>query len=109
METTTTTPSYSEMSEQLEGLKDRSRPGRTFDLLARMLDLKDSDLQELTGFSRQTINKLRNGRLVVQMSHLWPLASAVGLDMDDLLLSPLDAAAKLLNKNPAQFRCTEWA
>lgn len=109
METTSPRESYSELSEQLESLPDPRQPGRTLDLLARMLDLRDSDLQEQTGFSRNTINRLRNGKLMMNMTHLWPIAEALGVSMADLLRSPGEAAANLLDTRSAQFRCTDWA
>ena len=102
----TTTPArartYAELSEALARI-DRTQPGRTFDLLARMLGRTDADLQHRTGISRQTINGKRTGASKVSAKDLWPLAEAVGVDVDVLLLPPSQAARWLAEHRADQL------
>jgi transcriptional regulator with XRE-family HTH domain len=75
---------------------------RTFDLVARMRDLTDHDVYELTGhsISRASINQKRSGRSPIRAGDLWPLADALGVDIDVLLLAPSAAARWLVDNHP---------
>lgn len=81
--------------------------GRTLDLLARMLALTDQALHERTGreLSRTSINHKRSGRSPMRSSDLWPLADALGVDVDVLLLPPQEAAQWIITHRREVFAC----
>ena len=85
---------HAEAARALEQVRDRRQPGRTLDLLARMLGFTDTELHHRTGgaISRQTINQKRTGASPVRAADLVPLAEAVGVDVGVLLLPPSAAA-----------------
>lgn len=92
--------SYAEVARALADIDDRRRPGRTFDLLARMLGLTDGELHRRTGISRTTINNKRTGSSPVRPEDLWPLSDALDVDIDVLLLQPSEAASWLAENRP---------
>lgn len=94
MTDTTRAARYSDVAATLEALPP-DQTGRTLDLLARMLDLTDADMHRRTGgqMSRATVNAKRKGRSPVRPEDLWPLADALGVEIDVLLLAPNRAAA----------------
>lgn len=89
----TTTARYPEVASALREAPP-GQAGRTVDLLARMQDLTDHDLHVRTGqaISRTSINQKRSGRSPVRAADLWPLADALGVEVDVLLLRPSEAA-----------------
>lgn len=87
---------YSEVAQALADIPDRRRPGRTVDLLARMLGLTDGEIHQRTGISRTTINNKRTGASPVRAEDLWPLSDALGVEIDVLLMSPSQAATWLV-------------
>lgn len=93
----TTTARYPEVASALREVPP-GQAGRTVDLLARMQDLTDHDLHARTGraISRTSINQKRSGRSPVRAADLWPLADALGVDVDVLLMPPSQAAAWLV-------------
>lgn len=88
--------SYAEVARQLDAIADRNQPARTFDLLVRMLRLNDRKIEARSGISRQTINGKRSGASPIKARDLWPLADALDVEVDVLLLSPSEAAAWLV-------------
>lgn len=92
-----TTARYTDVASALRELPPRQL-SRTFDLLARMRDYNDGELWERTGraMSRTTLNQKRSGRSPIRAIDLWPLAEAVGVEVDVLLMPPSQAAAWLV-------------
>lgn len=84
---------YSDVAAALDAIPP-DQPGRTLDLIARMLDLTDAEVCERTSrrISRATINAKRKRRSPVRAEDLWPLADALGLPIDVLLMPPAGAA-----------------
>lgn len=70
-----------------------------------MQDLTDLDLHIRTGraISRTSINQKRSGRSPIRAADLWPLADALAVDVDVLLLRPSDAAAWLAEHRPDEL------
>lgn len=89
-------PPYSEVRRSLEALEDPDRPGRVLDLLARILDLTDERISDLSGLSRQTINRKRKGKSPVRAEDLWPLADALGVPMEMFWMAPWEAGKEVL-------------
>jgi transcriptional regulator with XRE-family HTH domain len=57
------------------------------DAIADALSATDAEIAEATGrtISRQTINGMRGGRVRIRPDKLWPLAAALGVEVDNLL------------------------
>jgi hypothetical protein len=53
--------------------------------------------------SQATINHKRSGRSLIKAADLWPLAEAVGVDIEVLLLPPSKAAAWLAEHRAADL------
>lgn len=104
MTDTTRAARYSDVAAALEALPP-DQTGRTLDLLARMLDLTDADMHRRTGgqISRATVNAKRKGRSPVRPEDLWPLADALTVDIDVLLMPPAEAAAWLAEYRPEEL------
>ncbi len=99
---------YSDVAAALEQAPT-DQPGRTIDLLARMLDLTDAEVCERTGrqISRATVNAKRKRRSPVRPEDLWPLADALGTTIDVLLLAPSEAARWLVEHQPERLDAWE--
>ena len=84
---------YSDVAAALDAIPP-DQPGRTLDLIARMLDLTDLEVCERTGrrISRATVNAKRKRRSPMRVEDLWPLADALELSIDVLLMPPAAAA-----------------
>lgn len=98
----TTTARYPQVASALRETP-HGQAGRTVDLLARMQDLTDLDLHVRTGraISRTSINQKRSGKSPVRAADLWPLADALAVDVDVLLMAP-SAAARWLAEHRAE-------
>ena len=88
--------SYAEVARQLDAIADRNQPARTLDLLVRMLKLNDRKMEDRSGISRQTLNGKRSGASPIRARDLWPLADALEVEVDVLLMPPSQAAAWLV-------------
>lgn len=99
-----TTARYPDVAVRLREVPP-DQPGRTLDLLARMLDLTDEQLHERCGraLSRSVISHKRSGRSPVLARDLWPLADALGAEVDVLLLPPSMAAQWLVDHRSAEL------
>ena len=114
MTTPIRTRSYAEVAQQLDAIADRTQPARTFDLLVRMLRLNDRKIEDRSGISRQTINGKRSGASPIRARDLWPLADALDVDVEVLLLPPSQAALWLVEHRADELDGqapgkTEWA
>lgn len=103
MTTPIRTRSYAEVAQQLDAIADRTQPARTFDLLVRMLKLNDRKIEARSGISRQTINGKRSGSSPIRARDLWPLADALDVDVEVLLLQPVEAARWLVENRPDEL------
>lgn len=56
------------------------------DGIADALAMTDAEISEASGISRQTINGMRGGRARIKPDKLWPLASALGADVEVFFL-----------------------
>lgn len=103
-----TTARYTEVASALRELPPRQL-SRTLDLLARMRDYNDGELWERTGrfVGRTTLNQKRSGRTPIHAQDLWPLADALGVEVDVLLMPPSQAAAWLIKHRAEQFDALE--
>lgn len=99
-----TTARYTEVASALRELPPRQL-SRTLDLLARMRGYNDGQLWERTGrfVGRTTLNQKRSGRTPIHPRDLWPLAEALDVDVDVLLLPPSEAARWLAEHRSAQL------
>lgn len=68
-----------------------------------MLKLNDRKIEARSGISRQTINGKRSGASPIRARDLWPLADALGVEVDVLLLTPSAAARWLAEHHSAQL------
>lgn len=99
--------SYAEVARQLDAIADRTQPARTLDLLVRMLKLNDRKMEARSGISRTTLNGKRSGASPIRARDLWPLADALEVDVDVLLLPPSQAATWLVEHQPERLDALE--
>ena len=90
---------FAEVVKALETIDGRQL-SRTVDLLARMLDRTDQRLASASGISRPTINQKRTGGSPIRSTDLAPLAEALEVEVDVLLLPPTEAARWLVEHRP---------
>jgi len=64
----------------------------TVDAIATALALTDEEIHLLTGISRPTINAMRCGRRPIPPGRLWPIASALDVEVEVLLTTAVDEA-----------------
>lgn len=82
---------YQEVVERYEQMV----PGHvndTLDAIATALRVTDGELHRRTGISRPTINGMRAGRVRIAPEKLWPLASALDVEVDVLLMDEVHEA-----------------
>jgi transcriptional regulator with XRE-family HTH domain len=64
------------------------------DGIADALAMTDAEISQGSGISRQTINGMRGGRARIRPDKLWPLASALGADVDVFFLPDVAEAVR---------------
>lgn len=64
------------------------------DGIADALAMTDAEISEGSGISRQTINGMRGGRARIKPDKLWPLASALGADVEVFFLPDVADAVR---------------
>lgn len=64
------------------------------DGIADALAMTDAEISQGSGISRQTINGMRGGRAKIRPDKLWPLASALGADVEVFFLPDVAEAVR---------------
>lgn len=64
------------------------------DGIADALAMTDAEISQASGISRQTINGMRGGRARIKPDKLWPLASALGADVEVFFLPDVAEAVR---------------
>lgn len=64
------------------------------DGIADALAMTDAEISQGSGISRQTINGMRGGRARIKPDKLWPLASALGADVEVFFLEDVAEAVR---------------
>lgn len=64
------------------------------DGIADALQMTDAEISAASGVSRQTVNQMRGGRVRIKPDKLWPLASALGADVEVFFLDDVAEAVR---------------
>lgn len=73
---------------------DPSHFNDVLDGIADALSMTDGEISDGSGVSRQTINQMRGGKVRIRPDKLWPLASALGAEVDVFFIEDVAEAVR---------------
>lgn len=95
---------YQDLLERYQRI-DPEHFGDVLNAIASALSMTDAEVSEGSGVSRQTINAMRGGRAPIRPDKLWPLASALGIEVEVFLIDDVAEAVREALVGRQYHRC----